>query len=148
MSIRRYRGADMTRIKARQDFAALMNEDSFGGGEPDRKTTWTLTRGRWEILACGGFVRERSGVYGLWGYCAGNLTRREWVEIARKTRHLITILFFAGARRVHAMARADHAEAVKFLMHLGLRNDMNRLVAAAPDGGDFVILAAIKGLRT
>ena len=147
--IRAYGRSDMGKIRARRDFAGLMNEEHFGGGDPDRDCTWSLTDDSgWRVKACGGFIRERNGVFSLWGFCGDDLTRRDWVEIARHTRWLIDVMFLFGAHRVHALACAGHAEAVAFLMHLGLRNDMNRLVAMGPTGEDYVLLAALKEFRT
>ncbi|WP_303832348.1 hypothetical protein [Asticcacaulis taihuensis] len=146
--IRPYGRFDIGRIKARRDFAGLMADGGFHGGEPDRTCTWSLTTpGGWSVKACGGYIRERNGVFALWGYCADDLTRRDWVMIARHTRWLIDDMFRSGAHRVHALALAGHAEAVAFLMHLGLRNDMNRITGMGPNGEDFVLLAALKEFR-
>ncbi len=144
--IRGYRPGDIFCIRVRPDFAELARDLPFDGGEPDIATSHTIERdGR--ILACGGFIRERLGVYSLWGLCGEDLTRRDWVEVAYMAKAILSLLFANGAHRVHSMARADSEKAVKYLMHLGLQNDMNRLVAFGPEGEDYVLMAAIKGLR-
>lgn len=147
--VRPYGRYDFRKIRARKDFAGLIDDAQFPGGDPDRDCTWSLASpGGWQVKACGGFIRERNGVFSLWGYCGDDLTRRDWVAIARHTRWLINGLFDQGAHRIHALACAHHAEAVAFLLHLGLKNDMNRLVAIGPNGEDYVILAALKEFRT
>lgn len=139
------------KIKGRADFSALMADGPFEGGAPDAATTFTLTHDDWFPKAVGGFVRERNGVFTLWGYCGADLTRRDWIAIADHTRRLIADLFLGpddapGAHRVQALARCDNDGAVKYLLHLGLRNDLNRLVAYGPEAEDYVLLAAIKGM--
>ena len=144
--IRSYRRGDLAKIPGRDDFTALLAENPFDCGEPDRDSSFSLIGENGCPKACGGFVRERTGVYMLWGYCSPSLTRRDWLLIAAQVRDILAHLFRTGAHRVHSLAAADNAAAVKYLMHIGLGTDMNRLVAYGPQGEDYILLAAIREL--
>lgn len=144
-TIVKYRKGDFATIKPRRDFSALLDDDGFDG-EPSLALSWSLVGEDSVAVACGGVVRERRGVYTLWGYCTDALTRRDWLTVASKVRLIIATLMAEGAHRIQALAAADSAAAVKYLMHLGLKQDMNRLVAYGPDGEDYVLLAHIKGV--
>lgn len=141
--IRPYGRGDAARIKARADFTALIS-DAFG--EEPGEGAFTLTHNVWFPKACGGVVRERNGVYSLWGFCGDDLSRADWILIAQAARDIVRQLFASGAHRVQALARADNPAAIKYLMHLGLKSDANRLVAFGPEGEDYIMLAALKGL--
>lgn len=109
----------------------------------DRASGFTARRAATgEILFCGGYHELHTQRARMWAVYGESLTRREWGALLERTWRYIAEL---PHRRVEAEVDAREAMHLRWAERIGLRQE-GEMCAAAPDGGDMLMMVRIERL--